>query len=525
MEDIIRDSFLNPSFYEDFVEKVNLKETHISLVFLTGKWVYKIKKPVDFGFIDYTTPELRRYYCHREVSLNKRLAKDVYTGVLELCKNPEGRLFLGSCKEPLEWVVKMKELPEKACFRNLLEAKKIRHYHTRTIAKKLARFYSENSVLSYPFSYYGTVEYVRFNTYENFYQLEPFANEIGGIETLKFLKKLTSRFTILYNKLFKDRLLKGYVVDGHGDLRVDHLYFYKGLQIIDCIEFNDRFRFGDLSCDLAFLFMDMKRLGYEDGGFEILKEYVKLSGDLQFWFLLDFYTAYRAIVRAKVSCLETLGGNRSFFEDARKFMKLGILHTLSYGIPTVWVFMGLPASGKTCIAKKISELGFLPYLSSDEIRKTLFPQSTVTPYGSGFYTLEARQRIYEKIFEEALKHIKRGMSVVVDATFSSRKWREALVSYLSATPCYIFFIETKASKEVLEKRLLERESKEGIYSDARIEHLEKFMANYEPPSEVPPENLIDLDTSFQSEFDVLTYLLPEILRRRFSMSESIYFKG
>ncbi len=518
----ISGAFSNPSFYQHEVERIDRRETHISLVFLTGSWVYKIKKPMDFGFLNYTTLDLRRHYCHREVELNKRLSDGIYDGVVKICRDPAtGRILLGDCEEPLEYAVRMREIPENTCFRFLLDRNLVTQEHIRSIAERLKDFYASGSSLSPSLAIYGDVEYVRFNTYENFKQLEPFAGEIGGMDFLLWMKDLTYRFTVLYRQLFKERMENGYVKDGHGDLRADHIYFYKGVQIIDCIEFNNRFRYGDIACDLAFLFMDLVRLGYSDWAYSLIEKYVKSSGDLQLWLLLDFYTAYRAVVRAKVACLETLSHpeaierNKQCFDEARRFMKLGAIHTVAYGMPTVWVFMGPPASGKSSLGKKLAHLGHMAYLSSDSLRRDLFPDATRSPFGQGAYTREAREAVYFKMFDEVVEAIKHCRSVVVDATFASAKWRKALLDALSNYRVHTVFVESIADRDILAKRLMSRDRAEDTSkSDARIEHLDAFMATYEPPVEIPDDMRVTVNTGEIDEFGSLSCILSEAVRKR-----------
>ncbi|MEJ5300078.1 MAG: poly-gamma-glutamate hydrolase family protein [Thermodesulforhabdaceae bacterium] len=528
--DEIDKAFSDPSFYPHEIKKIDRKETHISLVFLTGRWVYKIKKPVDFGFLNYTTLDLRKHYCHREVELNKRLSDDVYDTVVEICRDPEtGKLTLErQCNSPVEYAVRMRELPDNACFRRLIERGEVTSNHIQSIARRLADFYSSGFVLPDKLALYGGIEYVRFNTYENFKQLEPFAQEIGGKSFLQWMKNLTYRFTVLSRNLFDERLRKGFVKDGHGDLRADHIYFYRGVHIIDCIEFNNRFRYGDVAADLAFLFMDLLRLGYPDYAYRIIDEYVRVSGDFQLWFLFDFYTAYRAVVRAKVACLETLSHpsdaeqNCRCFDGARRFMNLGAIHTVAYGIPTAWVFMGPPASGKSRLGKRVAQLGHMLYISSDQLRRQIFPDANRSPFGQGAYAKEARDVVYERIFEDASKAVKSGRSVVIDATFSSSKWRKALLGALLDYPVHVVFVETTADKATLAERLRSREySSDTGESDARIEHLERFLETYEPPHELRADMHVLVNTTVDDENQSLLKLLSEAIKKRILQARSI----
>ncbi|SFM59232.1 AAA family ATPase [Thermodesulforhabdus norvegica] len=516
-------AFEDPEFYPHPVSKIERRETHISVVFLTGELVYKIKKPVNFGFLNYETPELRKFYCHQEVRLNKRLAEDVYLRVEKICLDGRrGKFYLGDCESPVEHAVVMKELPQEESLEHYLLGNMINESILEKIGLRLADFYGRASVSDPHFTKYGGVEYVRFNAYENIHQLLPFAREVGGVELLKWLKEAIYAFTVRYRSLFNERVSNGYVVDGHGDLRAEHIYIRDGIQILDCIEFNNRLRFGDVAVDLAFLFMDLCRLGFEDVAYAVLDKYCVKNGDFQFWGLLDFYTAYRALVRAKVACLETLsceaGLTGPAFEKARKFMRLGTEHTAAYGLPTVVILMGLPASGKSRLAARIRDDFHWEYLSTDEIRKRLDPGVRVSPFGAGDYSEDRRSRIYEIMAKSTADLVERGRSVVVDGTFSRACWRELFLKSLDEAKCHIIMIEAVASPEVLKERLMCRESgNQKELSDARLEHLEPFIRSYEPPDEVPHEKFIRVSTDTDFELSV-AYLTRELYRKRLNQA-------
>ncbi len=524
LEEIAK-AFENPSFYEHPVKKIERKETHISIVFLTGDRVYKIKKPVNFGFLNYETPELREFYCHQEVKLNQRLTSGVYLCVTPVCELPDGTFRLGGCHSPIEHVVVMKQLPDTANFQYLLNSGKYSGENIKKISLHLAQFYSKSSVFAPHQVVYGDAEFVRFNAYENVYQLMPFTENIGGASLLKWLKSAVYKFTVRYRSLFSDRVSKGHIKNGHGDLRAEHIYLYNGVQVLDCIEFNDRLRYGDVAVDLAFLFMDLRRLGFSDVAYSILKGYCEHSGDYQLWCLLDFYTAYRSLVRAKVACLETLGlaneelqKREQLYQTARKFMKSGILHTTAYDIPTVIVFMGLPASGKSAHGKRVSSAFHIEHLSSDVIRKEAFPDSKISSFGKGSYTSEHRSRVYEIMIKRSKDLVQKGKSVVLDATFSRNSWRQTLLNELSDCKCYILFVETSASVDTLKTRLKRRENKPQITSDARIEHLDSFLKSYEPPVEIPGEMMIKINTEGNA-LHITGKIMQHIYMKRLNMAE------
>ena len=394
----------------------------------------------------------------------------------------------------------MKQLPDEANFQYLLEHDQVTREDIEKIASHLTNFYGSATVYNPLHTIYGDVEFVRFNAYENVQQLMPFSEQIGGKDLLKWLKRAAHGFTVRYRNLFAERIRNGFVKNGHGDLRAEHIYLFNGVQVLDCIEFNDRLRFGDVAVDLAFLFMDLCRLGFEGVAHEILEDYCRKSGDYQIWSLLDFYIAYRALVRAKVACLETLGLQKNsrkipeLFKTASRFMQYGIVHTMAYDVPTVIVFMGLPASGKSAHGRRVSKAFQIDHLSSDLIRKEIVPGVTKSPFGEGPYSAEYRNRVYEVLIDRCKNAVKKKRSIVVDATFSSQKWRQRFIEELSDLQCYVLFIETSASVDTLKERLKRREKKLKVTSDARLEHLEGFLKSYVPPNELSADMLIKINT-------------------------------
>ncbi len=521
----IAGAFENPSFYGHPVKKIERKETHISVVFLTGDRVYKIKKPVNFGFLNYETLELRKFYCHQEIKLNQRLSSGVYLHVASVCRKPDGTLKLNGCSSPIEYVVVMKQLPDTANFQYLLASGKCSDEDINKISIHLAQFYSKSSVFAPHQVVYGDAEFVRFNAYENVYQLMPFAEHIGGADLLGWLKLAAYKFTLRYRSLFSQRVSQGYIKNGHGDLRAEHIYLYDGVQVLDCIEFNDRLRYGDVAVDLAFLFMDLRRLNFSDVAYSILNGYCEYSGDYQLWCLLDFYTAYRSLVRAKVACLETLGlasgesqRREQLYHRARQFMQYGILHTMAYDIPAVIVFMGLPASGKSAHGRRVSSAFHIERLSSDIIRKEAFPDSGISSFGKGSYTSEHRNRVYEIMIKKCKNLVENGRSVVLDATFSKHSWRQMLLDELANCKCYTLFVETSASVDTLKTRLKRREDKPNVTSDARIEHLDSFLKSYEHPVEIPDNMIIKVNTEGNA-ISTTGKIMQHIYKKRLNMAE------
>lgn len=512
-EEVCR-AMADPAFYPHPVILLERRETHISVVFLTGTYVYKLKKPVDFGFLDYRRIESRLHFCKREVSLNRRLSIGVYAGVVSICRDSTGRLYLSEGEKAVEYAVKMMQLPEDESLRALLRSGNVVSSQMETLGRHLADFYSSSS-RNPEIDHLGHPDVVAYNMEENFRQLEAFVGGLGLAEEWEFIREVSRSFFQYWRELFERRVLTGRIRDGHGDLRTEHIYFHDGIQIIDCIEFNDRFRYGDVVADLAFLHMDMEHLGHSDLSLAGLAAYAEQAGDHTIYTLLDFYAAYRALVKAKVACLRSTevhsAHERSLLEDeARDYLRLAYRYAIQFSRPTLWVFMGLPASGKSSLAEAIARTLSLHLFQSDSVRKEwvghLLGLPEVAPYDQGLHRTEIRHRVYGKMLALAQEKLKNGHSVALDATFSHRKWRDQVRRLAVDLDTGLIFVECACSEATLVERLKGREEVPGL-SDARLQHLPDMIRESEETTELSPEILLRVDTGqpFAKSFsDVLS---------------------
>ena len=277
----------SPAFYPHRVSMLERRETHISVVFLTGDFVYKLKKPIDFGFLDYTGLNTRRRMCELEVKLNQRLSRDVYLGVVPLSRKDDGFLF-GDSGEVVEYAVKMKQLPDDASLSSLIVSGRVTPEEMRRLGKLLAEFYA-TAERSRQIDRYGASRAIEVNTEENFRQLAPFIGSLVEKERFDFVMASSRAFLPDCATLFDRRISEGRIRDGHGDLRAEHVYFLDRIQIIDCIEFNERFRYGDTAIDLAFLHMDVERLGRSELSLKMLDGYAdpaSITACIRCWILL-----------------------------------------------------------------------------------------------------------------------------------------------------------------------------------------------------------------------------------------------
>jgi aminoglycoside phosphotransferase family enzyme len=273
-------------------------ETHISLLFLTGNHVYKLKKPVDFGFLDFTSLEKRKFFCEEEVKLNRRLSPALYLGVVRITKEGN-RIHLEGKGEPVEYAVKMKQIPEEKLMDKLLERRQVTPKMIEAVSEKLVQFYyaAETNDLIKSFA---KPERVKQDTDENFEQTEKYIDVTIPGEVYEEVKNKTNSFLRMNGKIFERRIASDRIRDCHGDLRLEHIFWGDEISIFDCIEFNQRFRYTDVAADIAFLAMDFDYHGREDLGEHLIRAYVGESGDHELMEVLDFYKCYRAYVRGKV---------------------------------------------------------------------------------------------------------------------------------------------------------------------------------------------------------------------------------
>ncbi len=297
----------DPAAYPETTVDVKLIQTHISWVFICDNFVYKLKKPVNFGFLDFETLEKRKYYCHQEVELNKRLAEDVYVGVSFVVLDQDQYRVVDTLEnfEPLEYAVKMRVIPDEVLLKNRFKSGQLTGYDIDRTAQAIANFHA-TTARSPEIDKFGSLETVKFNTDENFAQTEEFIGKSITAEQFNALKKWTDEFYSNQTELLNHRIAEGRVRDCHGDLHMEHICLTEPIKIIDCIEFNDRFRYSDTASDLAFTLMDLEYHGgkqFADQLYEAYKKYSSEAGS-EFDLILKYYKIYRAYVRGKVTSFQ-----------------------------------------------------------------------------------------------------------------------------------------------------------------------------------------------------------------------------
>jgi len=484
----------NPRTYNKDTKKVKLIQTHISFVTLTGKYAYKIKKPVNFGFLDFSTLEKRKYFCNRELSLNKRLCPEIYESVVKITKKDDGLEIDGDGKI-IDYAVKMKEFSQDKIMTNLLHTEKINEETIDKIVDNLVSFY--NKIKSNDeIKRFGEIKTIKQNTDENFEQTKEVIGKTIDKEKFDFIKKITNRFLERNKNVFGRRIKNDYIKDCHGDLHTGNIVIKNNqICIFDCIEFNKRFRYSDLASDIGFLAMDLDFQGRPYLGSYLIKKYVEKSNDSGIYDVLNFYKAYRAYVRGKVigfklsdSHIEekeksnTVRTSRKYFNLAYYYMLLVSREMDEKKKPIVFVTSGLTGTGKTTVANKVSVDYNAIRISTDEVRKEMMGidkyERHFEPYNTGIYSPKKMRDIYIRVIEKGKEYLQNNRNVVLDATFKTKELRKKARDIADEINSCFLILNTVAPEECVKKYLEKRVEKKSV-SDGRWEIYEKQKDTFE----------------------------------------------
>jgi len=504
-----------PEAYPHPVDEVEIIQTHISVVFLAGDLVYKIKKPVDFGFLDFTTLEKRHYFCKEELLLNRRLSPEIYLGVTSVVDGPEGLELsphgspepsLGPSTKPppelsqevfiapaVEFAVVMKRLDKSKLLSSLLPEGSVDSAAMEAIARRIAEFHI-GAQTSPKITTTGGTEAVIFNTEEDFQQIEPYVGDTLSRETFQRIAEYTRTYLEVNWALFAKREADGWIRDGHGDLHTQHICMTDGIQIFDCIEFNERFRYGDVLMDAAFLAMDLERLGFRDLAALFTDSYLAKMNQGEHAGLFNFYACYRAVVRGKVEGFRSRDPNiepdevKTARENARAFFLLGEKYSRTLVPPILITGCGLMGSGKSTLAKALKSRLNLVILSSDSTRKELAgidpTSSRHVPFGTDIYSQQFSTRTYSQLHQKATSHLEKGKSVFLDASYMIPELREQAMETARKVDARFLLLHLDPDEKELRNRLGKRIKEPGSISDGREEILADQIKAFNPPVEV-----------------------------------------
>lgn len=510
-----------PGAYPHDCDAVDFLQTHISLLFFAGEYVYKVKKPVDMGFLDYTTLERRRHFCEEEVRLNQRLAPKTYLGVAAVRRGADGMLRVdvdgGGDGEVVEYAVRMRRLPAERMLSALLKRGAIDNRVLDHLAKLLADFHRD-AATGEGVNRFATPEALHAQCAETFATVEGIAGS-GASAALsravfEHLRAWCLRFLGDHDALLQRRIAEGRIREGHGDLHSGNVCVLEDrIVIYDCIEFTRKFRCRDIAAELAFLAMDLDAQGYRGFGRYLLREYARLTSDDDLEALAAYYKTYLAVVRGMVAALKAgeeevdADERESCVDEARRYFHLAVSYTLE---PVLLVMCGLPASGKSYAADVLARPFEAHVLRSDVVRKQLAGVPPTEPAGEAAYTSEFSDRVYAAMRDEAEHELGHGRSVVIDATMNRRSRRAPFLELAEQMNVPMLLVQVQCDEDTIRRRMAERTETPSA-SDADWNVYVKLRDTYEEPSEVDDAQRV-MAQSLVHESELIDAVLNGIVR-------------
>lgn len=500
----------DPTMYGNPPGGVRRVETHISQVFITDRFVYKLKKPVRFDFLDFSTVEKREFACREEMRLNRRMAPDVYLGVVPLTASADGVLQFSGAGPTVDWVVKMRRLPDERMLNELIRRGRLTDVDRRQLAEYLGRYYAAAAPLVVRPDQF--MDSLLQRVKENQQALLSTSAAEGG--QVRRLHSFQLRLLRCRPQAFLDRLLDGRIIDGHGDLRPEHICLLEPPAVFDCLEFSAELRCVDVLDELCFLTMECDRLQADDVGEQVLRTYCTLAQDTLSASLIAFYKCYRACVRAKVAALRAEQTATAEHESQqllqRQYLDLADRSVRSAGCrPLLIVVSGLMGTGKSTLARALGEELAIEVLRTDELREELLPKDHQTAaFGEGRYTPEAREHVYSELFRRADHRLAQGTSILLDGTFSQATVRQAARDCGRARDADVVEIECVCPREIALQRIRSRLGQaQADVSEARPELYDRQVAEREASaasaSTVTIETTMPLHTQLANVFAAL----------------------
>nr|WP_245229302.1 bifunctional aminoglycoside phosphotransferase/ATP-binding protein [Pseudomonas sp. PvP025] len=504
----------NPALYPHPVEAFHVIETHISWVILTGPYAYKLKKPMNFGFLDFTDLEKRGHFCNEELRLNRRLTKDLYLEVLPITGTAESPQ-VGGDGPVIEYALKMRQFPQSQMLSTLQANGELTSAHIDEMARQIAHFHLTAPKVPQEHAA-GTPDEVMAPVRQNFEQIRPFLSDKADLLQLEALQAWAESSFDRLKPLLARRKSEGFTRECHGDIHLGNVTVIDGQVVIfDCIEFNEPFRFTDVYADTGFLAMDLEDRGLKSLARRFISQYLELTGDYQGLEVLNFYKAYRALVRAKVA-LFSMPSEASAVQRAttlRQYRNYANLAESYSTIPSRFLAIthGVSAVGKSTVSMRLVEALGAVRLRSDVERKRLFGEQQVeNAPQAGIYAVDASAKTYARLNEIADTVLRAGFPVVLDATFLKREQREAAAKVAEATGAPFLILDCNAPQAVIANWLAQRQADKSDPSDATLAVIGEQHANRDP---LTAEELILSQRVETNESGTLDALVAHIRQR------------
>lgn len=500
----------NPALYPHPVDGFQVIETHISWVLLTGPFAYKIKKPVNFGFLDFTSLQARQHFCHEELRLNQRLAPDLYLQVLPISGSVEAPQLGNTTAPAFEYALQMRQFPQSQLLGEMHARGELGSAHIDDLAEQIAQFHQHAPQV--PASHVlGTPDAVMEPVLQNFEQIRPLLDDAADLQQLEALEQWAHCSFTRLRPLLAERKAQGFIRECHGDIHLGNATLLDGrVALFDCIEFNEPFRLIDVISDSAFLAMDLEARGLKSLARRFVNRWLELTGDYAALDLLNFYKAYRALVRAKVSLFGLAHAQDDEQRDAilAEYRRYAALAEDYSAIPSRFLAIthGVSAVGKSHVSMRlVEELGAIR-LRSDIERKRLFGEQGQADQGqlnAGIYGKDASLATYLRMHELAGAALRAGFPVVLDATYLKLEQRSAACRVAEACGVPFLILDCQAPDALLASRLQSRQQEAQDPSDATLAVVQAQQASRDPLSEAEQPNRRLIDTQDDQSLDAL----------------------
>jgi aminoglycoside phosphotransferase family enzyme/predicted kinase len=491
-------AMLCPEFYPHPVdEPIELIQTHVSYVLLTGQYAYKIKKAVNFGFLDFSTLEKRQHFCHEEIRLNQRGAGPIYIEVQPISQS-HNQFSLNDASAPVEYALKMHQFREEDLFISLFEQGKLTEELMIRLGKFVAEFHQSSPTNDYILSF-GEVAQVRQAFDENYQQTEAYIGKVQTDRQFQDTKAYTDDFFTNRAALFKERIQRKLIKECHGDLHLRNIAFLKRQIILfDCIEFNEPFRFVDVMYDIAFAVMDLDARSHSDLGNVFLNTYVEQTGDWEGLQLLPLYLSRQAYVRAKVTSflLDDPNideeGKRQASRVAANYYYLAWQYTQTPPVGKLIMVTGLSGSGKSTVSRYIAKQTKAIHIRSDAVRKHLAGIPVDQRGTAEIYAPEMSKKTYDRLLELGLLLAQQGFTVILDAKYDRLATRQQAIAAAEAANIPLHIYHCTAPAPILRERLTNRNND---IADATADLVTAQLANLEPFTATEAHWVTTIDTT------------------------------